>query len=204
MKWVQLYGSLNILWHCLLVTGMKTDLLQSCGHCLVFLICWHIECSTAALNRLLRPFLYSSVYSCHLFLISSASVRFLPFLSFIVPIFAWNVLLLSVIFLKRSPLFPILWFSYISFHCSFKKLSYLSLLFSGALHSVGYVFPFLLCLLPLFFSQLFIRPPQTTILPSCIAFLGGWSHNQQKQDQELTVAQIMNSLLLNSDLNRRK
>ena len=29
-------------------------------------------------------------------------------------------------------------------------------------------------------------------------------HSQQKQDQELTVAQIMNSLLPNSDLNRRK
>ena len=27
-------------------TGMKTDLFQSCGHCWVFLICWHIECST--------------------------------------------------------------------------------------------------------------------------------------------------------------
>ena len=26
--------------------GMKTDLFQSCGHCWVFLICWHIECST--------------------------------------------------------------------------------------------------------------------------------------------------------------
>ena len=26
--------------------GMKTDLLQSCGHCWVFQICWHIECST--------------------------------------------------------------------------------------------------------------------------------------------------------------
>ena len=36
-----------------------------------------------------RSFLYSSsVYSCHLFF--SASVRFIPFLSFIVPIFAWN------------------------------------------------------------------------------------------------------------------
>ena len=34
-------------------------------------------------------FLYSSsVYSCHLFLVSSASVRSIPFLSFIVPIFA--------------------------------------------------------------------------------------------------------------------
>jgi len=40
----------------------------------------------------MRPFLYiSSVYSCHLFLISSASVRSLPFLSFIVPIFAWSI-----------------------------------------------------------------------------------------------------------------
>ena len=25
---------------------MKTDLFQSCGHCCVFQICWHIECST--------------------------------------------------------------------------------------------------------------------------------------------------------------
>ena len=26
--------------------GMKTDLSQSCDHCWVFQICWHIECST--------------------------------------------------------------------------------------------------------------------------------------------------------------
>ena len=26
--------------------GMKTDPFQSCGHCCVFQICWHIECST--------------------------------------------------------------------------------------------------------------------------------------------------------------
>ena len=25
--------------------GMKTDLFQSCGHCCVFQICWHSECS---------------------------------------------------------------------------------------------------------------------------------------------------------------
>ena len=25
--------------------GMKTDLFQFCGHCWVFQICWHIECS---------------------------------------------------------------------------------------------------------------------------------------------------------------
>ena len=29
-----------------LVIGMKTDLFQSWGHCWVFQICWHIECST--------------------------------------------------------------------------------------------------------------------------------------------------------------
>ena len=27
--------------------GMKTDLFQSCGHCWVFQICWHIEYSTS-------------------------------------------------------------------------------------------------------------------------------------------------------------
>ena len=101
--------------------GMKTDLFQSCGHCWVFQICWHIECSTFTassfriwnsstgipspplalfvamlsqghltshsrmsgsrwvitpswLSGSWRSFLYSSsVYSCHLFLISSAS-----------------------------------------------------------------------------------------------------------------------------------
>ena len=52
-----------------------------------------------------RSFLCSSsVYSHHLFLISSASVRSIPFLSFIEPIFAWNVPLVSLIFWKRSRL----------------------------------------------------------------------------------------------------
>ena len=101
---------------------MKSDLFQSCGHCWVFQICWHIEGSTLTalsfriwsslagipspplalfvvmlpkahltshskmsgsrwvitpswLSGSWRYFLYSSsVYSCHLFLISSASV----------------------------------------------------------------------------------------------------------------------------------
>ena len=73
-------------------------------------------------------FLYSSsVYSCHLFLISSASVKYIPFLSFIEPIFAWNVSLVSLIFLKRSLVFPILLFSSISLHWSLRK-AFLSLL----------------------------------------------------------------------------
>ena len=47
--------------------------------------------------------------SCH-FLISSASVRSLPVLSFIMPILSGNVPLVSLIFLKRSLIFPILLF----------------------------------------------------------------------------------------------
>ena len=138
---------------------MKTDLFQSCGHCWVFQICWHIEYSTftassfricnnstgipsppLALFVVLLPkahltshsrmsgsrwvitplwlfgqwrsFLYiSSVYSCYLFWISSASVRSIPFLSCIVHMFAWNVPLVSLILLKRSLVFPILLFS---------------------------------------------------------------------------------------------
>ena len=147
---------------------MKTDILQACGHCWIFQICWHIECSifTASsfriwnsstgipspplalfvvmlskahltshskmsVSRLVitsswlsgswRSFLYSSsVYSCHLFLISSASVRSLPFMFFIEPYFAWNVPLVSLIFLKRSLAFPILLFSSISLHWSLR------------------------------------------------------------------------------------
>ena len=91
-------------------------------------------------------FLYSSsVYSCHLFLISSASVRSIQFLSFIVPMFAWNIPLVSLIFLKRSLVFPILLFPLFRWIGHWGMLSYLSLLFFGTLHSNGYVFPFLLC-----------------------------------------------------------
>ena len=79
-------------------------------------------------------FLCSSVYSCHLLLISSASVRSVPFLSFIVPIFAWNVPLVSLIFLKRSLVFPIQLFSSISFHWSLRKavLFFLAILWNFA------------------------------------------------------------------------
>ena len=79
-------------------------------------------------------FLYSYVYSCYLFLISSASVRSIPFLSFIEPIFEWNVPLVSLIFLKRSLVFPILLFSSISLHWSLREafLSLLTILWNSA------------------------------------------------------------------------
>ena len=68
-----------------------------------------------------KTFLSSYVYSCYLVLISSTSVRSLLFLSFTVLIFAWNVHLISPMFLKRSLVFPTLLFSFISLHFSLKK-----------------------------------------------------------------------------------
>ena len=86
----------------------------------------------------------SSVYSCH-FLIFYDSVRSLSFLSFIVPILAWNVPLISPIFLMRSLVFPIPLFSsncfpLFLFTVHLRRASYLSFLVSGTLHSVVYVF----------------------------------------------------------------
>jgi len=110
------------------------------------------------------------VYSCHLFLISSAFVRYIPFLSFIEPILAWNVPLVSLIFLKRSLVFPILLFSSISLHWLLRKafLSLLAILWNSAFKWVYLSFS------PLPFASLLfsaiLRPLQTTILPFCIAF----------------------------------
>ena len=56
------------------------------------------------------------MYSCYIFLISFASFRSLQFLSFIVPILAWNVPLISPVFLKKSLVFLILLFSSTSLH----------------------------------------------------------------------------------------
>ena len=68
------------------------------------------------------------------FLISSASVRSMSFLSFTVPIFGWNVPTVSLIFFKRSLVFPILLFSSICLHWSLMKafLSLLAILWNSA------------------------------------------------------------------------
>ena len=92
-----------------------------------------------------RSFLYSSsVYSCHLFLIYSGSVTSIAFLSFIVPIFAWNVPLVSLIFLKRSLVFPILLFFSISLHWSLRKafLSLLATLWNSAFKCISFFLSF--------------------------------------------------------------
>ena len=67
------------------------------------------------LSGSLRTFLYSSVYSCHLFKKSSTFVRSISFLSFIVPFFAWNVPLAALDFLEQSLVFPILLFFFYFF-----------------------------------------------------------------------------------------
>ena len=74
----------------------------------------------------------------HLFLISSASIRSIPFLPLTAPIFAWSVPLVSLIFLKRSLVFPILLFSSISLHCSLWKtfLSLFAILWNSAFRCV--------------------------------------------------------------------
>ena len=65
------------------------------------------------------------------------------------------------------------------------RLSYLSLLFFGTLHSSGYIFPFLFCFSLLFFSQLFVRPAQTpfcffqfsSVTQSCLTLCDPMNHS---------------------------
>ena len=178
---------------------MKTDLFQSCGHCWVFQICWHIEWSTFTassfriwkgsagiispslalfvvillrLTWLCTPgclgewshhrdylgyedlFLYSSVYSCHLFLISSVSVRSIPFLSFIVPIsqlFMKCSLGISNFLEEISSLSHSIVFLYI-FALITEEGFLISPCFSLELCIQMGIFSFLLCLYLLFFS----------------------------------------------------
>ena len=100
------------------------------------------------------------------------------FLSFILSIFAWTVPLVSLIFLRRSLIFPTLLFSYISLHWSLRKsfLSLLAFLWNSAFR---WVYP---SFSPLPFASLlfsaFVKSPQTTILPFCVSFSWGWSWSQ--------------------------
>ena len=114
------------------------------------------------------------MYSCHLFLISCHfSPLFCSSLHEMVP--RYLQILKEISNLSHSIAFLYL-FIYLFIFCTvhLRRTSYLSLLFSGTLHSVGFIFPILLCLSILFFSQLFIRPPQTTTLPCYLSFSWGW------------------------------
>ena len=124
-----------------------------------------------------RYFLYSSVYSCHLFLISSASVRSISFLSFIVPIFAWNVPLVSLIFLKQFLVFPILLFSSMSLYWSLKKvfLSLLAVLWNSSFRWIYLPFSPLPSVFLLF--SVICKAFSGNHFPFCILFLGdGFDH----------------------------
>ena len=117
------------------------------------------------LSGSLRSFLYSSsVYSCYLFLISSASVLYCAHL-------CMKCFLGSSNFLEEiSSLSHSIVFLYL-FALFTEEGFLISPCYSLELWiHMGNIFPFLLCLLPLFFSQLFVKPSQTTILPFCISF----------------------------------
>ena len=116
----------------------------------------------------MKIFLYSSsVYSSHLFLISSVSIRSIQFLSFIVPIFAWNIPLVSLIFLNRSLDFPILLFSSMSLQGSLRKAfkSLLAIVWISAFKCVYYSFS------PLLFTSLLFTAICKASSDSHFAFL---------------------------------
>ena len=86
--------------------------------------------------------------------------------------FAWNFPLVFPVFLKRSRLSHSI--VSISLHCPLKKtfLSLLAILCNSAFRWAYLSFSPLH--VTLFFSQLFVRPSQTTILPCCISFSWRW------------------------------
>ena len=88
-----------------------------------FTYCWNLDWNILGITFVA----WGMSETVQQFLVSSASVRSLPFLSFFVPIFAWNVPLECLVFLKRSLVFPILLFSSISSR-HFLKKAFLSLL----------------------------------------------------------------------------
>ena len=80
-----------VVW-ALFGTEMKTDLFQSCGHCWVFQICWHIECSTFTassfriwnssldrfiLNMQLEPSIHTTVNSIQKYIYRMYSIHHL-------------------------------------------------------------------------------------------------------------------------------
>jgi len=87
----------------------------------------------------------------------------------------------------------------ISMYWSWGRLPYLSFLFFGTLHSDGYIFPFLLCLLLLFFSQWFVRPPQTAILVLGTSFSWWWSWSLSPAKRHKPLSIVLQALCL-SDL----
>ena len=157
---MRLCDSFNILWHCLSL-GLE----------------WKLTFSSPVpswLSGSIKSFLYSSsLYSCHLFWISSGFVRSIPFLLFIVPIFAWNGPLVSLIFLKRFLVFPIQFFS-----CFFALITEEGFLISlcSSLELCNQMDTYFLSPLP-FTSLLFsamCKASSDSHFAFCISFSWGW------------------------------
>ena len=111
-------------------------------------------------------------------------------------------------FLQEISRLSHLLFSSISLHWSLRKAFLSLLLFFGTLHSDGNIFPFLLCFPLLFFSQLFVRPPQTAILLFCISFPWGWSWSlspvQCHEPPQTSAPQILTCPLIPEILYKRR
>ena len=132
---------------------MEIDLFQSCGHHRVFPICWHIECST------FTAYCFCALLG-HLCMKCSLGIS-----KFFEEIFSLYYSIVSFYF-----------FALIN-EAGFLLSPYYSL---ELCIEMDIAFLFLLCLSLLFFSspshpffsQLFLRPPQTIILSFCIFSLG--------------------------------
>ena len=79
----------------------------------------------------------------------------------------------SLNFLEEISSFPFYCFAPFLCIVHLRRLSCLSLLVSETLHSDEYIFPFLLCLLLLFFPQLFVSLPRQPVCLPPFLFLGG-------------------------------
>ena len=165
---------------------MKTDLCQSCGHCWIFQIYWHVEYGTLTawsfriLNSsggipspplalilvmlpkahlishsrmsgyrwMITPSWFSGSWRCFFVyffcvflpsLINTFYVCYVHTISVLYcAIFEWNIPLVSLIFLKRSLVFPILFYPLFLCIDHRGRLSYVSLIFIGTLHSDVY------------------------------------------------------------------
>ena len=123
--------------------------------------------------QIIKTFLFSSsVYSCHLFLISSASVKVFAVSALYTAHTCMKYSLDISSFLEEiSSLSHSIVFLYF-FAFSLRKPSFISPCYSLELCiPLSIFFP---CLLLLYFPQLLVRPLQTTTLPSCISFSLGW------------------------------
>ena len=111
-----------------------------------------------------RSFLYSSsVYSCHLFLISSASVRSIPFVFYWAHLCMKCSLSVSNFLDNVSSLSHFIVFLY--FFALITEEGFLLSLCSSLELYIQMRISFLFSFAFRFSSQLFVRPPQTTISP---------------------------------------